>query len=68
MSAYLHAVSITDKRGQPLKVWTLTTLEREGERERLGWALVAGRDEKDAARRARRLWPSVTLLGICATN
>lgn len=64
MSAHIGAVSITDKHGEALRAYTVTTLEQdEYGRERLGWALVAGRSHDDAARRARNLWPRVTILG-----
>jgi hypothetical protein len=66
VSAYIGAASITDKHGRALQPYQVTTLETdENGTERLGWALVAGRDLADACRRARRLWPWIHIVGSC---
>jgi hypothetical protein len=64
MSAYIGATRIQDKAGRDLQVWQLTTLERSVCGERLGWALVAARDEHAALRRARRCWPALVVLDV----
>jgi hypothetical protein len=47
-----------------MQVWQLTTLERSACGERLGWALVAARDEDSAKRRARAQWPGVVVVDV----
>jgi len=64
MSVYEGATRMQDKAGRDLHVWQLTTLERGGSGERLGWALVAARDEAGAKRRARAMWPGVVVVDI----
>jgi hypothetical protein len=65
MSVYRGATRIQDKAGRDLHVYQLTTLERSVCGERLGWALVAARDAAGARRRARAMWPGVTVLDVC---
>jgi hypothetical protein len=64
MSVYDGATRVQDKFGRDVRAFQLATLERDALGvERLGWALVAGRNGADAARRAHILWPGVTVLG-----
>jgi hypothetical protein len=64
MSVYRGATRIQDKDGAELHVYQVTTLEVGPVGERLGWALIAARGYDDARRRARNLWPTITILDV----
>ena len=65
MSAYVGAVSITDKHARRMRAFHVTTLETDAYGvEHLGVALVPAVDHDDAQRKVRRRWPELTALAV----